>query len=69
MSSTPHVLVKLLMGAKFHAGVKKTPCCVPHTIASVAFINLDEGFDPFMSRLRKDGFFTTNSMYSYIVNN
>jgi hypothetical protein len=31
---------------------------VPHIVASVAFINLDEGLDPFLWSHRKDGFFT-----------
>jgi hypothetical protein len=38
-------------------------------IASVAFINLNEGLDPFVWSLHKDGVFTVKSMYSYLVNN
>ena len=41
---------------------------VPHNVASVAFINLDEDLDPFMWSLQKGGFFIDKS-YSYIVNN
>ena len=35
----------------------------------VAFINLNEGLDPFVWSLHEDGIFTVKSMYSYLVNN
>jgi len=38
-------------------------------VTSVAFINLNEGLDPFVWSLHEDGIFTVKSMYSYLVNN